>query len=733
MEADLQAYVAFYLTGKKQPTQFDEIVGLKLRPALFSGYRDLTRLRYDFPLVLIDDATAGRYVESLSALIDSVLSKVANGANGERIRKHVLRLEQETRTQASRGSNLLLSELWEQAAAKLIKKDPLIADSLSLARANLKIDGEVIDCAPDLSFRLLGHIWGNTQMKRAKKFNTDINRLILKLSEILQADFANSDAGKSADNLKHAFGSGPLDAFDFAAMSRILKKATPRENLSKARRQRVSSLIATLQSQKFFPTTATLAGAKKSTSAPYSFAFESCSTAVKAYCERLPKAIELAKAIAVAELEIKGEYNEAKHDALFESYGKNGLIANELALFPDYLVRLNATDLSGPEQNTLTEILAADLPIKILVQSDDILEKPFIDNGHIAFALRSKQLASSAMGMSGVFVLQAPASSLYQLRQQLQQGLDFSGPALFSLYSGASPHTSNLPPYLVSAAALESRAFPAFCFNPSAGSNWATRFSLPANPQAANDWPIRKMVYQDERFQTVEQNAPFTLIDFVACDSRYSKHFARIPQASTGATLAPVAEILAKETGGAIDTVPYLMMIDSDNRLQKVLVDETLIHEARRCLNMWNSLQELGGINNSHAEKLLASEKQAWEATAKAAEAIETPVVTATTTAPAQVALVPAASEVEAEPSSDEAYIETARCSSCNECVQFNAKMFAYDGNKQAFIADAKAGTFAQLVEAAENCPVAIIHPGKPLNPNEAGLDELIKRAEAFS
>ena len=58
--------------------------------------------------------------------------------------------------------------------------------------------------------------------------------------------------------------------------------------------------------------------------------------------------------------------------------------------------------------------------------------------------------------------------------------------------------------------------------------------------------------------------------------------------------------------------------------------------------------------------------------------------------------------------------------------------MFAYDGNKQAYIADISAGTYAQLVEAAENCQVSIIHPGKPRNANEAGLDELLKRAEAF-
>ena len=59
--------------------------------------------------------------------------------------------------------------------------------------------------------------------------------------------------------------------------------------------------------------------------------------------------------------------------------------------------------------------------------------------------------------------------------------------------------------------------------------------------------------------------------------------------------------------------------------------------------------------------------------------------------------------------------------------------MFQYNENKQAFIADPDAGTYAELVLAAENCQVAIIHPGKPRNPAEPGLDDLTARAEAFA
>jgi len=52
--------------------------------------------------------------------------------------------------------------------------------------------------------------------------------------------------------------------------------------------------------------------------------------------------------------------------------------------------------------------------------------------------------------------------------------------------------------------------------------------------------------------------------------------------------------------------------------------------------------------------------------------------------------------------------------------------MFAYDANQQAYIADVKAGTYAQLVEAAENCQVSVIHPGKPRNKDEPGLEDLM-------
>jgi pyruvate-ferredoxin/flavodoxin oxidoreductase len=62
-----------------------------------------------------------------------------------------------------------------------------------------------------------------------------------------------------------------------------------------------------------------------------------------------------------------------------------------------------------------------------------------------------------------------------------------------------------------------------------------------------------------------------------------------------------------------------------------------------------------------------------------------------------------------------------------------NSKLFAYNAQKQATIKNARGGTFADLVRAAEQCPVHAIHPGTPLNPKEKDLDKWVARAAAYN
>ena len=737
MLVETQAHIAFHLTGRLPQGEGDVLARGDLQPAVFAGYRDLTALRYDFPLVFPNKGGDKTPVQSLSALFDGAVKQDAPDA--ARLRKHAGRLEREIRKLVAEGATGPLSVLCDLAAARLgAKTDELLAKNLKSLRAALKSDGAVIDCDKTMPFKLFQYFWQVQQDKKAKKFRAELNKLIMKLSDILSAEFGHSKEGMSADRLQASIGTAFQDSFDFKAMSSLLSEATANVPMAESRRQRVRGLLTTLRTQRFFPPDAD-SDKWVGVGEPYSFEFHTCSDAVAAYRDRLPKMTELAKAMAIAKLETDGEYNEARHDAFFASFGDNGLDADDIAPFPDYLICLRAADFRAAESDLILRAFVAGMPAKLVVLTDDLLEQSPIRDDFVIAGVRSRQLAGTAIGFGAAFVLQASASSLYQLREQVLRGLAYRGPALFSVYSGANG--SGLQPYLAAAVAAELRTFPAFTYDPSAGADWASRFSLAGNNQVDVDWPVQRLDYEDAEQQLLSETVAFTLIDFAATDPRCAKYFAAVPRAKWTDDLVPVAEFLAREPKDLSEKVPCLTMVDGDNNLQKVIVNETLVREARRCVEAWRSLQELGGVHNSYALKSVAQEKKIWDEQAKAAAAAvapqaQAPQAQAPAAAPAATATPAAAAapvaEAAPEHSPDEAYIETFRCSSCNECTQINDKMFAYDANKQASIVNRDAGTYRQLVEAAENCQLSIIHPGKPWNPNEPGLDELMKRAEPF-
>jgi hypothetical protein len=738
MQMNVQAQtidpLVFYMTGK-QPGSGKEALAGK-RPALLAAYSDLTRLRYDFPLVLIEGKTAGAPVRSLSSIVDDLLQKVAPpGMESEQLRKMILRIEREIRTLAAGGESGLLSELWDKVATRLEQADETFGKQVRIARAALEVDGAVLDCNAHTASNLVAHLWSAVQEDKAQKFRATVSRLAVKLADILRADFLHSPSGSSADSLKAAVGPAHQVLFDFATMSSLLLKSSHREALPDSRRLRIEAALSVLKRQRFF---ASAAGQPRPEIAaePYSFSFDSCAAALATYQARLPEMAELVKAMSIAELEIDGAYVETKHDVIFAGFDAGSLSPQDSKLFPDYLVVLGDSG-KRVDSASLMEALASNIPLKILVNIGDLLEEPSAGNGP-ATGLRSAQLANLATGLGDVFVLQSTSSNLYPLRERILRGLQFDGPALFSVFTGVS--TAALPVYLTSAAAMQSRAFPALSYDPSAGPDMASRFSLEDNPQPDIDWTSQEFDYADPDMQRIKQKATFTFVDYLLCDPRHHGHFVAAPRNFANDRMVPAAEWIMRSATDSADAVPYVLIADKDNVLSRVVADERAIGAARRCLENWHRLQELGGVHNSYAERLLKREKQAWEEQKRqemeSLRGASAPMAAAAPpTAPAQpeaaaVSTLPEPAASERSP--DEAYIETERCSTCNECTQINDRMFAYNANKQAYIADIKAGTFAQLVEAAESCQLGIIHPGKPINKAEPGLDELMKRAEPF-
>ena len=111
-----ERHLAFYLTGNRSREALNAIGELALRPALFARYRDLTALRYDFPLILAWAADGSAAVQSLSSLFDDLLSRCAHGEESGRVRQHALRLEREIRIRAARSPAGSLLDRWAEAA-----------------------------------------------------------------------------------------------------------------------------------------------------------------------------------------------------------------------------------------------------------------------------------------------------------------------------------------------------------------------------------------------------------------------------------------------------------------------------------------------------------------------------------------------------------------------------------------------------------------------------------------
>jgi len=106
MNRGVSNLAAFYLLGDRSGLPEEQAGSKQFRPALFAGYRDLSRLRYDFPLILGADPDQ-EWVRSLADTIDFALRKAApQGIEGEETRRQVLSLEQEIRNLSPQANGI---------------------------------------------------------------------------------------------------------------------------------------------------------------------------------------------------------------------------------------------------------------------------------------------------------------------------------------------------------------------------------------------------------------------------------------------------------------------------------------------------------------------------------------------------------------------------------------------------------------------------------------------------
>ena len=242
MEVDsAHAHIAFYLTGRQFSDSLNGIDKLNLKPALFARFKDMTEVRYDYPVILTEENLDKSMVESLSSVIDKVLQELKPGVEVDRIKKTALKIEKEIRSLLAKGNKGKLSYLWEKATnIHLSNTDKDFQAKMEDFKLSIKVDGEVADCDEKFPERIVKHLWEAAQKNKSEIFRNNLERLIVKLSDILKSDFEKSEQGRSKEHLEKSIGGAHGNLFDFSVMSKFLSKTIPKEGFPESRRKRIS-------------------------------------------------------------------------------------------------------------------------------------------------------------------------------------------------------------------------------------------------------------------------------------------------------------------------------------------------------------------------------------------------------------------------------------------------------------------------------------------------------------
>jgi ferredoxin len=644
---------------------------------------------------------------------------------------------------------------------------------------------------PDVALHLMLHAIRDRHESHRAAFHDEVAKRQHVLQDLLAVEASKSGEAIDPDAMKSSAGDGSR-FLDAGALSGMLENRRHGSvDMSAERRERIEQALAVLQSWQNNTSLVRFVGKIDN---PYFAAQpevdvvasdDPCTEAGISFTQEAGQFARLFVAMRIAALEAKDAYDPAIHDSWFASFDWQAFSDEEMQLVTRIVALESADHLAGPGLPAFSKLLGSRLPVHVLswVRAYD---NPAAQKGEDPFAAYRFELANFGVGHRQVVVAQTSAARHEDLLAGFNCALDSSRTSLHLVNRGTQSRVKQplLDAWFVASAALESRAHPFLLVNPDAGDHAAQRVSFDGNPQPDSDWPIEKLEYRDPDGDTTEMELAFTFADYALLIPALHGHFRTVPAGYESEDFVTVDEYLTADDATVDRLVPFVWGIDDQGMLTRLVVSRALVFACRDRLNYWHTLQELAGVQNFYVEeaieRIIEEQQAALEAEREqlrkeheeelenvrseaAGEAMgqlvdvlmgadlssmaagATQMATMPAAAPArpeapageeaEEAVAEAAPEEEAEEelSFDEPWLDTASCTTCDDCMGINKMMFAYNDDKQAYLRDVKAGPYADLVAAAEICPAKCIHPGKPLDPNEPGLDELIARAAPFN
>jgi pyruvate-ferredoxin/flavodoxin oxidoreductase len=498
---------------------------------------------------------------------------------------------------------------------------------------------------------------------------------------------------------------------------------------------------------------------------------DSVSMAMGIFEGHMAKMADGFKTIRFAELLLQDKYDLEGQAEEYRYFDWNDFTDDEFHLCPPVVAVGGDGAMYDIGFQNLSRAMMAGKPIKVVVVDTQVYSNTggqactsgffgqISDMAQFGKVLKGKgeirkEIGLIAMAHRTTYYMQSTMAYSNHMIEGFVQGLMSRRPALFNLYSSCQPehgigddmshHQARL--------AVESRAYPLFKYDPDLGKTAAECFDLDGNPAIARDWPVTKINYV-ERGRQKEMELPTTFVDFAVTETRFRKHFRKVPRDAWHEDMALVSDYLELDEDDREGKVPYVWALDAKRELSRLLVAEPMIKSAEERRDFWVMLKGLAGaeevevtsdeqlesrIRQEVVQKLttglmrLVSGDQSLDLSAVLASS---EAIAASPDAPAPEAAAAAPAAAPAAPAGEymAPWIETEECTACDECIIINPQIFAYNDDKKAVIVSAEAGPYRDLVKSAEKCTAEVIHPGVPRDQSAKDISKWIKRGQKYN
>ena len=494
---------------------------------------------------------------------------------------------------------------------------------------------------------------------------------------------------------------------------------------------------------------------------------DSTSMAMGIFEGHMSKMAEGFRAVRMAEMELAGKYNEGEQKDFFTYFNWRDFTDEEYLLCPPVVAVGGDGSMYDIGFQNLSRMLMSGKPIKVFVLDTQVYSNTggqactsgftgqISDMAQYGKAFQGKEEVRKEIGLIGMahrtaYVMQGAISNMTHLIEGFIDGMNTRRPALFNVYAACMPEHGIADDVAdkQSKLAVESRAYPIFRYNPDNGVLPSECFDLTGNPAIDEDWPTYALDYVDEDGKGAKLEVPLTFADFAVTEARFRKHFRKAPRDTWNENMIPLASFVDMPVSEREGLFPYIWALDKKNHLTRIIPAAPVVKATEDRKDFWKMLRALSGVYNVVDPEAIRAQVRG-EMTQKLASGLmqlalggsgaDLMATLSDTAVPVKVAQPPAgavpAASGNGAPAGDgykAAWIDSAQCTACDECININPKIFAYSDKKQAYVKDPKGGPYKDLVRAAEKCTAQVIHPGTPADKSEKGLDKLLKRAEKY-